>query len=582
MSNFIIKITSHHNIFEPEITEPKVTKGFRFIRKDNFDISYKDTKNIKYDFYENDNCFCFITFSKIINSQNVENDNYAKKVVNQFERNDSNFNDIKGDFSIFIYDKKQKKYFIFSDHMRLSPIFYTAIDNIILITSGLSLILEYPHFKKKPNHNLIKDYLNLKTTCIKNTFYKGVKKIPPRSFLIISSKGISVKRYKTLKVIPGINKYSISETLNAFRKLFFKTVDESSCNESKIGLLFSGGLDSSSILAALKHQNSNAKIVSYTARFDSLPKFERKKISEEKYQDECIKDSGIQTRFFDPTKRTTLSKLDEYLNLFRQPFYYPNLSLLEESFKIANNDGVEIIVSGMDGDSVLSYGYEYLPYLFKKLSWIKLFSLLQKIKHTHHISFLSCLKHYVLRPIAEEMKITFKNIYRKTKDINFNSMHPSIFHISMMEDPLRYDSIEKLKLLGKQYNLSVSYPFYDEDLIDFCVSVNPEYKIYNGYSRYVLRESISDLLPKENYKRIQKSDLSFCFLYQMREIDHEIIEHNFRNPSGLIKNYLDLDSLLKEWSYFKNSASYSHDQQFISSKIFVYVCLNVWLKKEFP
>ena len=123
MSNFIIKINSSQNIFESEITEPKVTKGFRFIRKDNFDISYKDTKNIKYDFYENDNCFCFITFSKIINSQNVENDNYAKKVVNQFETNDSNFNDIKGDFSIFIYDKKQKKYFIFSDHMRLSPIF---------------------------------------------------------------------------------------------------------------------------------------------------------------------------------------------------------------------------------------------------------------------------------------------------------------------------------------------------------------------------------------------------------------------------------------------------------------------------
>ena len=79
MSNFIIKINSSQNIFESEITEPKVTKGFRFIRKDNFDISYKDTKNIKYDFYENDNCFCFITFSKIINSQNVENDNYAKK-----------------------------------------------------------------------------------------------------------------------------------------------------------------------------------------------------------------------------------------------------------------------------------------------------------------------------------------------------------------------------------------------------------------------------------------------------------------------------------------------------------------------
>ena len=161
-------------------------------------------------------------------------------------------------------------------------------------------------------------------------------------------------------------------------------------------------------------------------------------------------------------------------------------------------------------------------------------------------------------------------------------MHPSTFHIKVMEDALRYDAIEKLKLLGNHYNLSVSYPFYDEDLIDFCISVNPEYKIHNGYTRYVLRESIKNLLPEENYKRITKSDIGICFVYQMREIDFEIIEYNFKNPSVHIKNYLDLDSLLKEWNYFRNSTSYTFDQQTISSKIFVFVCLNVWLKKEFP
>ena len=152
----------------------------------------------------------------------------------------------------------------------------------------------------------------------------------------------------------------------------------------------------------------------------------------------------------------------------------------------------------------------------------------------------------------------------------------------MIEDPLRYDSIEKLKLLAKQYKLLLLYPFYHEDLIDFCISVNPEFKIYKGYSRYVLRESISDLLPKKNYKRITKSNLSFCFLYQMRKMDYEIIEYNFKNPSRHAKNYLDLDLLLKEWNNFKNSESYSLDQQLISSRIFVFVCLNAWLKKEFP
>ena len=179
----------------------------------------------------------------------------------------------------------------------------------------------------------------------------------------------------------------------------------------KIGLLFSGGLDSSSILASLKHQNSNTEIYTYTARFDSLPKFERKKYQRKNIRMNSLRTQTYKQDFLIPPK-TTLSKLDKYLNLFRQPFYFPNLSLLEESFKKANNDEVKIIISGMDGDSVLSYGYEYLPFLFKTLSWIKLFSLLQKIKLTHHISFFSCLKHYVLLPILEEVRLSFNNIYK--------------------------------------------------------------------------------------------------------------------------------------------------------------------------
>ena len=71
MSNFIIKINSSQNIFESEISKFKVSKGFKSIRKDNFDIFFKDTETTKCDFYENDNNFCFMTISKIINNQNL-------------------------------------------------------------------------------------------------------------------------------------------------------------------------------------------------------------------------------------------------------------------------------------------------------------------------------------------------------------------------------------------------------------------------------------------------------------------------------------------------------------------------------
>ena len=585
MSNFVITINSSQNKISKEFLEPKLNIGFKSISKSSFDILYEETDITKCNSYENENNFCFIKYSDITDTQKLErseNDNYAQIAINHFETHGCNFDEIKGDYSIFIFAKKQKKFFVFSDHMSLSPIFYAEIKNTTLITSDLSFILEYPYFKKDLNHTAIKNYLDLETPCTESTFYNGIKKIPPRNLLIISSKGINLKPYKTLKVIPNVNKFGIVKTVETFRDLFLKTVEEYSRSKKRVGLQFSGGLDSSSILVALKNQKSKTKIFSYTARFDSLPEFERKKISEKKYQDGCLKGSNVHSRFYDKTKITTISRLDAYLKIFRQPFYFPNLALIEESYKMAKNDEIDVLMSGMDGDSVLSYGYEYLPHLFKRLSWIKLFLLLQKIKRTHKISFIGALNFYVLKPFLGEMKIFFENNFRKMNTHNSNSIHPSIFHINMMEHANRYDAIEKLKLLGNHYNLLVSHPFYDEDLIDFCISVNPEYKIHNGYSRYVLRESIKNLLPEENYKRITKSDIGICFIYQMREIDNEIIEYNFKNPSVHIKNYLDLDSLLKEWNYFRNSTSYTLDQQTISSKIFVFVCLNVWLKKEFP
>ena len=44
-------------------------------------------------------------------------------------------------------------------------------------------------------------------------------------------------------------------------------------------------------------------------------------------------------------------------------------------------------------------------------------------------------------------------------------------------------------------------PFYDEELINFCLNMPLKNKLHNGYTRKVLRDFLAEYLPKEHAKR---------------------------------------------------------------------------------
>ena len=77
------------------------------------------------------------------------------------------------------------------------------------------------------------------------------------------------------------------------------------------------------------------------------------------------------------------SKLDFYLEIIGQPFFFPNLYLPNKAFKLASDKGIALMMNGNDGDSVISHGYEYFLELFSSLRWVKLF---QQINSTAKIN----------------------------------------------------------------------------------------------------------------------------------------------------------------------------------------------------
>ena len=99
------------------------------------------------------------------------------------------------------------------------------------------------------------------------------------------------------------------------------------------------------------------RLYAFSGRFNHIDKNVKHLIDEKKFQDEIMKFDDIEGRSFETENISTLTDIDRYLKLIGQPFFFPNLYVPNEAFKIAQKEGIGKVFNGNDGDSVISHGY---------------------------------------------------------------------------------------------------------------------------------------------------------------------------------------------------------------------------------
>ena len=76
-------------------------------------------------------------------------------------------------------------------------------------------------------------------------------------------------------------------------------------------------------------------------------------------------------------------------------------------------------------------------------------------------------------------------------------------HKQILSAPIHSSSIEVESLLADYYGVEEVYPFYNIDLMNYCINVKPDLKI-DKYPRYILREAIKGLVPEKFEKELIK------------------------------------------------------------------------------
>jgi len=188
-----------------------------------------------------------------------------------------------------------------------------------------------------------------------DTFFRGITRVPPGTNVIISldSGAIEEKKYWCFES-PGATSASPKDLVEEFRALFFDSVRIRLRSDVKVGVLLSGGLDSSAITTAVRQvageQLQTYSIVSEHEGYD-----------ERRFIDVMCK-AGVPNRQVTFRVDNVLDSLEQVLYHSDEPFAGFSVIAQHQLFAAIKNDGdVTVLLSGQGGDETL---LGYLKFFF--------------------------------------------------------------------------------------------------------------------------------------------------------------------------------------------------------------------------
>lgn len=468
-------------------------------------------------------------------------------------------------FIFILVDYIKEEVLAFRDHIGIKNIcYYHDRNGAIYLSSSFKNIYTLEGLDFSLNTNKIKNFLDFKDHSITNTFINEINKVPPSHFLKYHKENILFSRYFEYHL--KNNPRSSKEQIHGLVELLKKSILVDKANDySSMGFLMSGGIDSSTIISFFKRfKETNHKIFSFSAQYKNINKEVIDLIDESEFQNEINKFSDINTITFNGESESTLSMLDFYLDIIGQPFFFPNLYLPNKAFSLAHDRGVSIMMNGNDGDTVISHGYEYLQQLFFSFRWIRL---LKEINLT------------AMRRKQSKRFIFNRIIYDNLSFKNFINSSPKKKHLKVMSSSNHSKAIEVQSMLASYYGIEERYPFYNKELIEYCINISPDLKNKNGHSRYVLKEAIKNIVPEKIRKRTKKSNLAHALCLSFIEKDNELINRQLSNPNEAINKIVNIIELRESWDDLKRNPRKYATRSTIPSKIFSYVVLNRWLER---
>ncbi len=171
-----------------------------------------------------------------------------------------------GIFAFALWDREKKNLFLARDHLGVKPLYYAEVNGNLYFASEIKSILQFPGFRREVDLKSLGELFTFHYVPSPNTLFRGIKKIPPATFLFCNGNGIQMKRFWNWR--PEIRRAEPEEELiREYRDLLQDAIRLQLRSDVPVGLFLSSGSDSGALLAAMR-SNETGPIHTFTLGFE--------------------------------------------------------------------------------------------------------------------------------------------------------------------------------------------------------------------------------------------------------------------------------------------------------------------------
>jgi asparagine synthase (glutamine-hydrolysing) len=173
---------------------------------------------------------------------------------------------IDGMFAFAIIDRRSLELFCARDPYGQKPFFYRIDGERLAFSSECRTFAELPDYRPEIDPGSIADFLAFESFPFDRSIYRGVHKLPPGHCLTYANGEVSIAQY--FESVPGgasagTAAAGIEDEIHAELR---ESVKRTFRADVPVGLLLSGGLDSSMVLAILREVHPAVPLTTFTIR----------------------------------------------------------------------------------------------------------------------------------------------------------------------------------------------------------------------------------------------------------------------------------------------------------------------------
>lgn len=515
-----------------------------------------------------------------------------------------------GDFSFAIWDRHQEKLFCARDSAGIRCLYYYQSRDTFAFASEIKALTALPFVPCALNELRVADYLVNLYEDRSITFYKDIFRLPPASTLVVSRGQLAVRTYWKLDPRREIRLRDDREYADAFREQFTEAVRCRVRSSSPIGSAVSGGLDSSAIACTARNimleRDANAALHTFSLIFPESHPQDLRAIDERPWIDKVLEAGNVTPHFVRGDKLNPLQDARLIHYHLDEANFAPNLYLHWNMYGSAREHGVRVFLDGLDGDTTVSHGFEYLEELARGFRWGRLYregSLLAtnlfKGSNPRRV-----LWRYCFRDMAPSWMVgTWRLLHGRFREVRSNGTlaHPEFtkrmalrkrvgeltksqrprtareYHARVLNLSLYAHALEMADKATAAFGIEARYPFFDRRLIEFCLALPPDQKLAGGWNRSVFRRAMEGILPPGIQWRTSKGNLSPNFHRNLIDLNSDTLDAIASQNDGAFSQYVNTAAMRTALSEYKAApleAGMRH-----SIRLFVAANLAIWLEQ---